>query len=388
MTTVTVHHADLDQRAGQWTSTAEFTTLPIDTLQLGGGESFFARFLPDGSLIVANGPTIVRLSPTGAFDGVVARGGDGPGEFRTILGLGIADDGSLIASDHESGRFTQLRPDGSVVRTIPRLRPFAAWTGMAPFAMLADGRVLAAPWQWRAARDPDSGAAGAPERDQVAFVTYDSEGEVSDTISVLPGLERSEGFVAPFARSALYGGRGGARWVSGTSDSLDLTVYEGVEPRTRLVAPKVLTSISSRQRSQRDSAVAAKFGGSVGAAVVERQAHAPVPASPPDIGGILLDAAGRIWVGMYAMPGERARRWYVFSATGEPLGRLVLPAFGDALLPLRTEVLDVAQGRLALVRETGDGEVFIEVRRIREEPSQRPTASESSGSDARLHARP
>lgn len=362
--TAFVQLADLSHRAEAWTSAPEFTTVPIDTLQLGGGESLFARFLPDGSLLVANGPTVMRLSPEGVFDGILARSGDGPGEFRTILGLGVADDGSLILSDHESGRFTQLGPDGSVVRTIPRLRPFAAWTGMAPFAMLPDGRVLAAPWQWRAARDPDPAAAGALDRDQVAIVTYDTQGEVSDTIAVVPGLERFSGFVAPFARSAVYGGRGGGRWVAGISDSLDLMIYDGIEPRVRLVAPKVKTSLSSSQRSQRDSAVAAEFGGSVGEAVVKRQADMPRPGSPPDIGGVAVDDAGRIWIGMYVMPGERERQWYVFSDAGEALGRLMLPAFGDALLPLRTEVLDVAGGRVALIRETDEAGVFIEARRI------------------------
>lgn len=358
-----VQLADLDQRAERWASIPEFTTLGVDTLQLGSGESFFARFLADGSLVVANGSAIMRLGRDGAFEDVLARSGDGPGEFRVILGLGTADDGSLFASDHLSGRLTQLQPGGAVVRTIARLRPFAADAQAFPFAVLSDGRVLAVPWQWQAARDPLPDASRAVVRDQVPIVVYGGEGEVLDTIALLPGLERSEGFVAPFARSAVYGSRGGRRWVAGISDSLDLTLYDATDSRLRLVAQKVPGAISDRQRHQRDSAVAAKFGGNIGAAVVRRQASMSKPASTPDIGGVLVDDVGRIWVGAYVVPGEPERTWFIFSEEGDPVGQLTLPAFGGPLLPLRTELLDVSGERIAIIRERDD-EAYIEVRRL------------------------
>lgn len=361
----TVYLEDLAVAAPVWTTELEFSTLGMDSLQLGGGESLFARFLDDGTLVIANGPSIVRLGRDGVLEGTVARIGDGPGEFRAIREMGLDDDGSLFAADHLSGRVTHIRPTGEVIRTIRRLRPFAGETGVSPFAMLPDGRLLALPWQWQAAREPTPDAKGKLVRDSVAIVAYDLQGEILDTIALLPGLERREGFVVPFARSAVYAGRGGGRWAAGVSDSVDLLIYSGTSPEFRLVAAKVSEPLTAHQRDLRDSAVIAKFGARIGAAVVERQAGGDRAETPPDIGGIVLDASGRLWIGMYAVPGERVRQWLVYSELGAPLGSLQLPTFGDALLPLRTEVLDVAAGRVAVVRESSDGEIFIEVRRIK-----------------------
>jgi len=348
-----------------WTSERVYSTLGVDTLQLGSGESFFARFLSDGSLAVANGASIITLSSDGRFERVLARKGSGPGEFQVIMALGVSDDGSLFASDHLSGRLTRLSSQGEVLHTTNRLRPFSENAQVAPFAVLPDGRTLAVPWQWQAAREasPDL-PTGTLVRDRVSIVVYDDKGEVRDTVADLPGLERSGGFVAAFPRSVLYAGRGGSHWAAGLSDSLDLTVYQGTTPRMRVVAPMASVPLTNRQRAQRDSAVVAKFGRDVGQAVLARQSSSSDRVTAPDIGGIVLDAAQRIWVGMRVLPGEPERKWLILSDRGERIGQLMLPAFGDALLPSRTELLDAADGRVALARETPEGETYIEVRRV------------------------
>lgn len=364
---ITVHVAGVGMAdASRWTSVPEFSTLGIDSLQLGGGESLFARFLSDGSLVIANGDRIIRLGPDGSFLKVLARSGDGPGEVRVVVALGIAEDGSLFAADHLSGRLVQLTPDGALLRMVRRLRPFSDGTQVSPLAVLSDGRTLAVPWQWQAARAPSPGRSGARlARDPVAVVTFDKQGEVLDTIAVLPGLERADGLVAPFPKSAVYSGRG-RRWVAGVSDSVDLTVYDGTVPNLRLVGQRAASPVTDRQRSQRDSAVMAQFGREVGGALLQRQANLAQSATPPDIGGVLIDAAGRLWVGGYVVPGETQRPWTIYSRRGEPVGRLSLPAFDDVLLPARTELLDATAERLALIRESPDGDIVIEVRRITE----------------------
>ena len=354
-----VHGAD----APTWSSVLEYSTSGVDTLQLGSGESLFARFLGDGSLAIANGPQLVKLNPDGSFARILGRNGDGPGEFRVILPLGVAEGGSLFAVDFPSGRLTQLTATGEVLRIIRRLRPTDPELGVTVFAVLSDGRTLALTWPWRPAREPVPGEPeGTLVRDQVAFVVYDGEGEVSDTIMTLPGLERSGGFVAPFARSAVYSGRG-ARWAAGTTDSLDFTIYDGLAPRIRLVARRGGAPLTGRQRAQRDSAVAEQLG-TAGSRVVDRQARMPRASTAPDIGGVLVDAAGRLWVGAYVVPGDTMRVWSIYSQRGAPLGQVALRAFGEPLVPARTELLDAADGRVAMVRETADGEVFIDVLRV------------------------
>lgn len=122
--------------------------------------------------------------------------------------------------------------------------------------------------------------------------------------------------------------------------------------------------MTNLMRARRDSAITARFGPAVGEAVVTRQESAGTPATTPDVGGLLYDAEGRLWIGGYVVPGERERRWHIFSDRGVLLGQVMLPALGDPLLPSRTELLDVTHGRVALARETDDGEVYVEVRRL------------------------
>jgi len=352
--------------APEWGSTVEFSTLGVDTLQILGSESLFARFLADGSLVIANGSNVVRLGRDGAVQRTLARSGDGPGEFRLIVALGVAGDGSLFASDHLTGRLTQFSADGAVVRIVPRLRPFSDAMPASPITVLAGGRTIAVPWQWRPAADAESGVSrNSVVRDAVPVVVYDDEGAPADTVLTLAGLERVGGFVVPFPRSAVYDGRG-SRWVAGPSDSLDLMIYDGVTPERRLVAAKANGAPTPRQRSQRDDAVAAMFDAGVGSGLVERQARMSAPATLPDVGGVLVDASSRIWVGRYLVPGDPEREWSVHSPAGATVGRIRLPAFGSALVPYRTELLDATHGRVALMRETDGGEVYVEVRRLEE----------------------
>jgi hypothetical protein len=359
-------------RASAWSSRIVYSTLGLDTLQIGGGESLFARFLSDGSLAIANGPQIVILMPDGSFGRTLARGGDGPGEFRMISSLGLGSDGSIFASDHLAARFTELTSSGELRRVIPRMRPISGEMDDFPFAVLTDGQIVAAPWQARPARKlAKNEKAGSIVRDDIPIVTIDSTGQITDTLLLLPGLERSNGFVAPFARSALYAGRG-RKWVAGVSDSLDLNVFDESHPTMHLLARRTVVSASSQARQTRDSLIKEQFGAEIGFAIVKTQAEMPVAGPLPNVGGVVVDDSGAIWIGDYATPGSTERQWYVFGADGRCLGQLPLPAFGDPLLPTRTELLDAAGGRVALIRESSDGGVYIEVRAVSRDQSSSP----------------
>jgi hypothetical protein len=101
------------------------------------------------------------------------------------------------------------------------------------------------------------------------------------------------------------------------------------------------------------------------------------PASPvssvPALGGVLLDDQGNIWAGAYATAQQPTRRWWIFSDRGVALGQLDLPTLTDPLLPGRVELLDVAGGRLALLRITESGEHIVEVRVIQRVPEGHST---------------
>lgn len=200
-------------------------------------------------------------------------------------------------------------------------------------------------------------------RDEVPIAVFDSTGEIAETLLVLAGLERSAGFVTPFPKSAVYAGRG-QFWIAGVSDSLDLTLFDGTRPVMRMAAPHSRSFPTREQARLQEAAVKDEFGPAIGAAILERQREMSVDHTLPDIGGAAISASGDIWVGAYSAPGSVNRPWYVFDTAGNCLGRLLLPAFGDPLVPARTELLDVGAGRLALLREQPDGEVYIEVRNV------------------------
>jgi hypothetical protein len=79
------------------------------------------------------------------------------------------------------------------------------------------------------------------------------------------------------------------------------------------------------------------------------------------VGGVVEDEAQNIWVGEYVTVGQPSRRWYIFSPVGKAIGTLDLPAYHEALMPSRTELLDVFGGHPALLREHEDGALSVEV---------------------------
>lgn len=351
-----------------WRTRPLYSSQAWDSVRL--GPVVEAVFTGDSSLIIAAGAELLRISPDGHFAGRIAREGDGPGEFRAIFRLGVGADGSLFAGDLWSGRLTQLTPTGKALRTIPRLDLDHLGRESEPVSVLADGTILATLWQWRPNRGTLGGIpAGALERDPVPLFARDETARRTDTLGLWPGLERARVALdgesrlpVPFARSAVYDGRGDAT-VIGVSDSLDLWLFTGTALRLRLIAPREATIPTAADR-ETWSAILLAERPDIGRVVVDAVRGAPEVPVLPQIGGVVVDDRGDLWVGDYLTPGQSTRRWRIYSPAGDPLGSVELPGYGDALLPSRTELLDVAGDRLALVAESGDGELTIEVRGI------------------------
>ena len=358
----TVYLPRHEAAASAWSTSIVFSTEGLDSLTLGAGGALHARLVDGGRLLIANGGEIVRLSADGRFDRQFARSGAGPGEFRMILHLGITSDGSVFASDFLSGRLSQLTASGEFIRAVSRL-PAHGEIAVEPIAILATGRILAVPWQWKPNRGPLRGLSAGPfDRDPVALLSYTIDGAIDDTIGTWPGVERFHGLAIPFARSTHYSSRGEGT-VIGVSDSLDLWLYEGVRPRLRLVRAAERRRPSAENYADWRRAVINSMP-DVGTTLVEAAGDMPQVPTMPDIGGVVLDAGQEIWVGAYVAPGGLTRRWEVYSPTGELIGRLDLPAHNDPYMPSRTEILDVAGGRLVLLRDDAQTGLVIEVHMI------------------------
>lgn len=352
-----------------WTSRLLFSTKDLDSLAIGG--TLDVAFLPDTTLLIGSGPDLVVLGPDGRLAMRLGRAGDGPGEFRRIFRLGIAADSSVFVGDVWSGRFTQLRGEGGVVRILNRLDPAGSGREVDPVTVLSDGRILSTLWQWRPNRGTLRGMSFGPfERDPVPLLVHDGTGQVVDTIGLWPGLQRArvslQGQEArlpvAFARSALYDGRGQFT-VIGVNDSLDLSLYEATDLRLRLTGPSEHRRLSGNERDTWRRALL-QDQPDLGPLVLEALRGAPEVAERPALAALVLDETGNTWVGEYVTPEQRERQWRIYSKAGELLGMVQLPAYSEVLVPSRTELLDVFGDRVAVLREADDGELVVEVRSI------------------------
>lgn len=353
-------------RAGEWATEVSYATTDFEGVFLEEIGTVFARLDQNGTLTVSAGPEILRIGPEIGQVRRVAREGDGPGEFQGVSGLGLNQDGSLFATDHFNGRFTEFGPGGEVRRTLPRVPPYSDGIEVTVLSSLPDGKMLGVPSQWRPARAGRS-YEGVPDgafvRDPVPLLVLDSLGTIVDSLGRWAGLERVNGMVVPFARSVMYHSRG-AWTVIGESDSLDLSLYHHDELTLRIHGPGTVAGPSDQLRRQWDSAVVQSLP-RFGTAVVSRMAEIAGPPTLPAFAGVLLDDEQNLWIGEYLPMPSGGRQWWIVSRDGKLLGTVILPALGEILLPSRTELLDVAGGRLALLRQGDTGELHVEVHKIK-----------------------
>jgi hypothetical protein len=364
-----VHHPALsaDTLPG-WTSRVLYSTAELDSLRLWGSSA--AVFAGDSSLIVGSGPDLFSISPDGKTTRRLGREGNGPGEYHRIFRLGTAEDGSVFVGDL-LGRVTHIRPNGDVIRIIPRLERGTAGRESDPIALLDSGRMVSTWWQQRPNR---GGMAGLPsgdvERDPVPLFVFDSTGKLTDTIGQWSGLERTrvnlEGeeswLPIPFARSVAYDARGEAIAI-GATDSIDISLYDATHLTLRLTVRGKRERPSDRQMDEWRRAVLQDFA-DVGEMVLRAPDDAPHVDALPSVSALVVDDQRNIWVGSYITPAETQRRWLIFSPDGVPIGTIELPASAESLVPGRSEILDVYAGRLALLRISENGEPWIEVRAI------------------------
>jgi hypothetical protein len=356
------------QSVPQWHTTVLHSTADHDSLRLWSLTS--AAFAPDSSLVIGGGPELLSLSSDGRAVQRLGREGNGPGEYRTILRVLPAEDGTFLVADL-GGRLTHIQADGSVIRIVPRLESGGEGRETDVLALLPDGRIVATWWQQRPNRGGLAGLrAGAFERDPVPLLVFDTAGQRTDSLGTWAGLERAvvslnggTSRIPPaFARSTLHDARGRAVAI-GPADSVDVTLFDGGRPVLRLLVSGERETPSPELMAAWRRGVGGELG-DAGELVIRVLEGGPRVRELPRIGALVVDDERNLWVGGYAPPGANERQWTIFSSAGEPIGRISLPAMVEALVPGRSEILDVHRGRLALRREVGSGEFAVEVRRI------------------------
>lgn len=335
-----------------------------------------AVFLPDSSLVLADGSTeIIFLDPDGQVHGRTGREGEGPGEYLDIARVGVGADGTLYAYDRRQRRFTFMDSRGTVtgVSNIERIGEIV------PLAHLAGGEMTAV-FEPRVPLPP--GLQRGP-----LFLLHGSQSwEDVDTLGWWPGKER---IVSPaqdqwhpvaFGATALYAGRGPYAAMA-TTDSLDVSLYEGPTPVARIRGGSSPREITARDMAAWTDLFLGMYPEERRSIERGRLEDSTVRETYPAFAALTVDAGGRIWLGDYATLEEQERRWTVFGSDGRPTGTLNLPVFRPEWVQIRAgamtgygwvefettipsaehELLDVMGNRVAVLRRDDLAGEFIEV---------------------------
>ena len=323
-----------------------------------------AVFLPDSSLVIADRRLfeLTFLEPDGTVRARSGREGEGPGEYLNITRITVGPDGAPFVYDWRQRRLTFLDSRGTVT-DIVRLAQGTGPGAAVPLSRLGSGEVLAA-LETRPALPPGI------QRGPVFLVLANHAGEIVDTLGRWAGKERHVGDdwdPVGFGLTAHFAGRGEHALV-GTNDSLDLTLYRGTAPVTRIRGGYSPRTVTAAEKEEWTETFLGMFPEQVRANWRRRLEQSTVRDTYPAYGAISVDADGRIWIGDYPKLADEMRRWTILEADGTPVGTLSLPVLRPIWLEADVamagephEVLDVAHGRIAVLRRDDLGVEYVEV---------------------------
>ena len=249
-----------------------------------------AVFLPDTSLVIGDGGAseLVFLDRDGSVRARSGREGEGPGEYGWIERIGVGVDGAPFVFDTRQRGFTFLDAQGEVTR-VHRLDQGAGLGAAVPLIRVETGEVLAA-------LETRPSLPRGLRRGPVFLVLADATGEIVDTLGEWAGKER---FVTDdwepvgFGLTALFAGRGRHALV-GTNDSLDLTLYRGVEPVTRIRGGYSAREVTAAEKDEWTERFLAMFPEDYRPGWRERLERSMIRDTYPAYGAIGVEADGRI----------------------------------------------------------------------------------------------
>lgn len=336
-----------------------------------------AVFLPDSSLVVADrrSSELVFLDRDGNVRARTGGEGQGPGEYTWIARIGIDADGRLFVYDRRQRQFTFLDSEGSVT-DVQRIERSGE---VLPLVRLETGESLAV-------FEPRPPLPQGLQRGPLFLVHADDSWAVVDTVGQWPGKERhltpeGQEVEVGFGATALFDGRGGYA-VVGTNDSLDVTLYDGTAPRTRIRGGHSQRQVTAREKDAWTELFLAMYPEAWREGQRDMLRQSAVRDVYPAFGALSVDADGRVWIGDFARLDEAQRRWTVLGPDGWPLGALDLPVFRPewyrfreglgamgtgtvetttSLPKPRHELLDVSGGRIAVLRRGELAGEFVEV---------------------------
>lgn len=310
-----------------WDDSTRWRLDPEPLLDLHGHSSLDAhafsrvrgmRWLPDGSIAVANTGTgeIRVFSPAGDF--LASAGGEGeePGKFSGMRQMEIVGD-SVFALDR-GGRVTVFGPGPAFVRTMTLHEGTASLHSLDEGTMVAEVTIPAS--------EPEApGFVRAPR----ALLRFDIGGAQLDSIGWTAGTETYTDFHS-FAGTSLFPKRSqmdtrGGKVYYGSADVMEVRELSPSGELLRILRiPDYPLELSEEEiELEREARVA-------GAPDFARAGmeNAPAPPTRPAYSDLLVDPTGAIWLRPYvgAAEANEPADWLVLHADGRWLGSIEVPA--------------------------------------------------------------
>ncbi|MFQ5679843.1 MAG: hypothetical protein ACE5HP_10350 [Gemmatimonadota bacterium] len=287
--------------------------------------------LADGRLVVANAyrpPELRVYDPVGRHLRSMGRAGGGPGEFSAIHRLFLAPPDTLIAYDADRARHTHFRVDGELLGVVP-----FRWEGDV-LARVVWGRFSDGTYLTRPNSVVPSDASRGRGRALTAWTRVRPDGSLVDTIARIRDPEYEIGGPGgDVVRLLLFSSwpavlaHRGSLYV-GVADEFRIDAY-GLSGRLRRSIRRSydrrpVTDADLRALEERELEAAT----SPAARERIRRRHRSVPHAewmPAHGTRLLVDAEGDLWVEEFAAPTDPERAWSVFDPGGRFLGRVAVP---------------------------------------------------------------
>lgn len=321
-----------------WGDDQPWEVSPEAVLNLGtvDGDAAFSfdrisgAYVLDGDLLAvldAGAREIRFFDLDGNHRSTFGRPGQGPGEFQSLIFLGLYAD-SLWLFDGRQQRITVLDPEGGGFRVA---RAGLDNVGLGPVGLLPDGSAVLVADLAFSSPLIDELPPGL-QRFGAAYVRIDSQGALQDTILVAQGSERILAYsdqavqmLRPLLPRSVSHAVREDEILQGSQDTYQIGVFSAEGELRSLIR-------RSDVDVQMDEAA-------YSAVIEERVLRAPEPARPglrslyqdqarpesrPAYSGFLVDGENFLWVQDFSYSGE-ARSWAVFDPEGVWLGVVEFP---------------------------------------------------------------
>jgi hypothetical protein len=327
--------------------------------------------LPDGRIVLLQPSEITLFSPDGRFLKRLGGEGEGPGEFRNAVGIGLMPTSGLLrVLDSGNGRITELSPEEGAVSTEPMPH---WWTFM--FAHLVgqpDGSFVGAIRKGMlslAGQDRRSAEVG-PRTDSVLVLRI--SGSMVDTLSVQEtGIlvtaragNMTLTLYPPFGRRLLTAAGPGI-FAQGYSDEGKFRVFDLESREVGVARVRVQRRlITDEERAAAEEQFLVRYGRNpLSGQPLQGQLDdilkdAPRPDTLPLVDEAFFDTEGNLWLRQFDPLPRSEVVWEIHSERGDFLARALMPSdlqvfeIGPAhVLALRRDSLDVETVvRFALTR--------------------------------------